>query len=67
MSVSHDLHDWKFNMTMKVEPRLIDYTDDGGNKKKYDFSPYITLGVVWTPMEAIKTRVIDKYGDWQLE
>ncbi len=63
MTVSHDLHDWKANMTMKIEPRII--TDNG--KKVYDFSPYITIGVVWNPMESMKTSIIDEYGEWRLE
>ena len=63
MSISHDLHDWKFNMTMKIEPRLI--TENG--KKTYDFKPYITVGVVWNPIESIKTSIIDEYGEWRLE
>ena len=63
MSMSHDLHDWKFNMTMKIEPRVI--TENG--KKQYDFKPYITLGVVWNPMESMKTSIIDDYGEWKLE
>ncbi len=63
MSVSHDLHDWKFNMTVKIEPRII--TENG--KKQYDFKPYITIGVVWNPMESMKTSIIDDYGEWKLE
>ena len=63
MTVSHDLHDWKANMTMKIEPRII--TENG--KKMYDFKPYITFGVVWNPMESMKTTIIDDYGEWKLE
>ena len=63
MTVSHDLHDWKANMTMKIEPRII--TENG--KKMYDFKPYITIGVVWNPMESMKTTITDDYGEWKLE
>lgn len=63
MTVSHDLHDWKANMTMKIEPRII--TENG--KKMYDFKPYITIGVVWNPMESMKTTIVDDYGEWKLE
>ncbi len=63
MTVSHDLHDWKANMTMKIEPRII--TENG--KKMYDFKPYITIGVVWNPMESMKTSIVDDYGEWKLE
>ena len=63
MTLSHDLHDWKLNMTLKIEPRVI--TENG--RKRYDFSPQSTIGVVWSPMESIKTTVTDKYGEWKLE
>ena len=63
MTVSHDLHDWKANMTLKIEPRII--TENG--QKMYDFKPYITIGVVWNPMESMKTKIIDDYGEWKLE
>ncbi len=63
MSVTHDLHDWKASMTMKIEPRII--TQNG--KKMYDFKPYITIGVVWNPMESMKTKIVDEYGEWKLE
>lgn len=63
MSLEHELHDWKLQMSAKVEPRLI--TENG--KKRYDFSPYFSFGVVWVPMEAIKTSIIDEYGEWKLD
>ena len=63
MAVTHELHDWKANMTMKIEPRII--TRD--NRKVYDFKPYITIGVVWNPMESMKTSIVDDYGEWKLE
>ena len=63
MTVSHDLHDWKANMTLKIEPRII--TENG--QKMYDFKPYITIGVVWNPMESMKTSIVDDYGEWKLE
>ena len=63
MTVSHDLHDWKANMTLKIEPRII--TENG--RKRYDYKPYITVGVVWNPMESMKTTIIDDYGEWRLE
>ena len=63
MTITHDLHDWKANMTMKIEPRII--TENG--RKIYDFKPYITIGVVWNPMESMKTTIIDDYGEWKLE
>lgn len=63
MTVSHALHDWKFNMTLKIEPRLL--TEN--NQKYYDFNPYLTIGIVWNPMESMKTSIVDEYGEWKLE
>ena len=59
---THDLHDWDFNTTFKVAPRLV---TEGGNKR-YDFNPYVTVSVVWRPMESMKTKIVDKYGEWEL-
>lgn len=61
--ITHDLHDWDLKMVFKMEPRLI--TKNGVTQ--YDFSPYITIGVVWRPIEAIKTQIVDDYGTWKLE
>ena len=61
--ITHDLHDWDLKMTFKVEPRLI--TKNGVTQ--YNFDPYITIGVVWRPIEAIKTQIVDDYGTWKLE
>lgn len=61
-SITHQLHDWDFNMTFKFEPRII--TENG--QRRYDFNPYITIGVLWRPMESIKTQITDDYGTWEL-
>ncbi len=63
MTLSHDLHDWKFNMSLSVSPRLVTKTD---GKKEYRLDPYMTIGIVWNPMGSIKTEIVDKYGEWQL-
>lgn len=63
MTLSHDLHDWKFNMTLRIEPRMI--VENG--RKMYDFNPYMTIGIVWNPMESMKTSIVDEYGEWRLE
>lgn len=62
-TLTHELHDWDFNTTFKVEPRLI--TENDG-KKHYDFDPYITINITWRPMGAMKTEIIDDYGEWKL-
>jgi lipopolysaccharide assembly outer membrane protein LptD (OstA) len=61
-TLTHDLHDWDFNTTFKLEPRLITDT----SKKYYDFNPYMTIAITWRPMDSMKTEIRDKYGDWQL-
>lgn len=63
IQMTHELHDWDFNLKFKVSPRLV--TSDGG-KKYYDFSPFFSLSVVWRPMDSIKTKIADKYGDFVL-
>ena len=62
-SLQHELHDWNMNMTLKFEPRLI----TKGGKKYYNYDPYFSLGIVWKPMESIKTQITDEYGDWKFE
>ena len=63
IQMTHELHDWDFNMKFKISPRLI--TNSAG-KKYYDFSPFFSLSVVWRPMDSIKTKIADKYGDFVL-
>ncbi|MCR4735379.1 MAG: hypothetical protein K5829_10300 [Treponema sp.] len=63
MTASHKLHDWSFNLTWKFEPKIV--TEDG--EKSYNYNPYITIGIVWNPMESIKTKIVDDYGEWSLE
>ena len=62
VELSHDLHDWSLTSQFKVEPRIIQ--EDG--KKRYDFSPYFTLSVLWKPMKDFKTTIEDKYGTFIL-
>lgn len=64
LTASHDLHDWKMNMQLKIEPRLI---KENGKKPYYDFNPYFTIGIIWNPMESIKTSIIDEYGEWKID
>ena len=63
IQMTHELHDWDFNMKFKISPRLI---TSGDGKKYYDFSPFFSLSVVWRPMDSIRTKIADKYGDFVL-
>ena len=71
LSMTHELHDWDFTASFKVEPRLVTETVGTGTNAKtnkyYDFNPYISISIVWRPMSAMKTEIIDKYGEWQLK
>lgn len=62
-SITHELHDWDFNATFKIEPRLL--TEDG--EKRYDYSPYMTINITWRPMSAMKAEIVDNYGEWELK
>ena len=59
LDINHELHDWKFNMKLKIEPRLI--TKNG--RKNYDFSPYFSISVMWKPMNMFKTQIEDEDGE----
>jgi len=61
-TLTHELHDWNFKTTYKLEPRLV--TEN--NTKYYDFNPYITISIIWNPMESMKTKIVDNYGTWEL-
>ncbi len=63
VTLTHNLHDWDFSTSLTFKPRL-ETTSDG--KKEYNYHPYFTLGVVWRPMSALKTNVVDEYGTWKL-
>lgn len=58
-TLTHELHDWDFNTTFKIEPKLKD--------KEYRFDPYVTINIVWRPMGAMKTEIVDNYGEWELK
>lgn len=62
LSVDHKLHDWTFNFTYKMSPRLI--TEDG--EQRYDYNPYISISVIWNPMGSMKSEIRDDYGTWKL-
>lgn len=72
IKVTHDLHDWDLSAAFSISPKLItvsnEHFDSGrnGGRQYYDFSPHITLSVVWRPMESLKTEIVDEYGEWEL-
>lgn len=61
-NLTHELHDWDFNTSFKIEPRIL--TENG--KTRYDFNPYISISISWRPMASMKAEIIDDYGQWKL-
>ncbi len=61
-TLTHYLHDWDFKTTYKLSPRLV----TSGSSKYYDFNPYVTVSIIWNPMESMKTQIVDDYGTWEL-
>ena len=59
LTLTHDLHDWDFNMTIKFEPKIVTVN----NVKKYVYDPYVSIGVVWNPMQSIKTNLTYEYKE----
>ena len=59
MTLTHNLHDWDFNMTWRFEPKIVKIN----NVQKYVFDPYISIGIVWNPMQSIKTNLTHEYKE----
>ena len=59
LTVTHQLHDWDFNMTFKFEPKVVKVN----NVQKYVFDPYFSIGIVWNPMQSIKTNLTHEYKE----
>jgi len=74
VTMSHQLHDWAFNMTCTVSPKIVNKTgEDGKINRVYDVTPTISIGIVWNPMSSIKSNLVYEYKDkeekgvWSLE
>ena len=59
MSLTHELHDWDFNMTCKFEPKIVRVN----GAQKYVFDPYFSIGIIWNPMQSIKTNLTHEYKE----
>ena len=59
LTITHELHDWDFKMTCKFEPKVVKIN----NIQKYVFDPYLSIGIVWNPMESIKTNLTHEYKE----
>lgn len=62
LEMNHNLHDWDVKSKLKIEPRLL--TDKGVTK--YDYSPFISVSVVWKPMSSMQSNIVDEYGSVKL-
>lgn len=60
MTLTHQLHDWDFNMTCKFEPKIVKLKS---GEQKYVFDPYFSIGIVWNPMQSIKTNLTHEYKE----
>ena len=59
MTITHELHDWDFNMTCKFEPKIVRVN----GAQKYVFDPYFSIGIIWNPMQSIKTNLTHEYKE----
>ncbi len=59
LTLTHELHDWNFNMSCKFEPKIVKVN----GTQKYVFDPYVSIGIVWNPMESIKTNLTHEYKE----
>ena len=59
LTLTHELHDWDFNMSIKFEPKIVNVN----NVKKYVYDPYVSIGIVWNPMQSIKTNLTYEYKE----
>ncbi len=60
LTLTHELHDWDFNMTCKFEPKIVRLKS---GQQRYVFDPYFSIGIVWNPMQSIKTNLTHEYKE----
>lgn len=61
-TMTHEMHDWNFTCSFKIEPKLITAAD---NTKSYTYDPYFSLSIIWNPMSAMKAEITKDYDkDW---
>ena len=46
-------------MTVKFEPKIVKIN----NVSKYVYDPYVSIGIVWNPMQSIKTNLTYEYKE----
>ncbi len=60
LTLTHELHDWDFNMACKFEPKIVKPTN---GQQRYLFDPSFSIGVVWNPMQSIKSNLTYEYKE----
>lgn len=61
-SLTHEMHDWDFTCSLKIEPKLISLSS---TNKYYTYDPSFSLSIVWNPMSAMKAEITKDYDkDW---
>lgn len=63
IDINHNLCDWDLTSSFIFQPRLI---NDGSSKPYYSYEPYFSFAITWKPMTGIRTKVVDEYGEYQL-
>ncbi len=63
IDISHNLCDWDLTSSFIFQPRLI---NDGTAKPYYSYEPYFSFAITWKPMTGIRTKIVDEYGEYQL-
>jgi hypothetical protein len=64
LDVTHELHDWLFNLRLSVSPRSFTAADIATQASRYDLK--FSLSVLWRPMQSIKASILDKNGAFVL-
>ena len=63
IDINHNLCDWDLTSSFIFQPKLI---NDDGKRPYYSYEPYFSFAITWKPMTGIRTKIVDEYGDFQL-
>lgn len=62
MEINHNLHDWVVHSKVRIQPELV----TTGTRTYYDYSPYLSVSVVFKPTSALKATIVDERGSIQI-
>lgn len=63
IDINHNLCDWDLTSSFIFQPKLI---NDGNSRPYYSYEPYFSFAITWKPMTGVRTKVVDEYGEYQL-